>query len=375
MDTIQTHDEFLLNPKVLNHFTLLQEIGVFDHIKELNQEVQSYKGLLAGAVDIFNRTGIDEIMDAAVRQLSDLFLPSFIVFLWKPHQNKEDVIVRGYKNRKMVDMAVKINTLTVFEPFFQRRKEPVRYQRFSKALEDQRSSERVEEVFQAFEKLQPELVIPILGPSGLYGLILVGPKIILNAYNDTETNYMGQLMCFVTQAIQNHLHYERSVRDVKTGLFNHGFFSIRLGEEISRAKRTGVDSSLIVIDVDLFKLFNDNYGHLAGDRVLEHLALTIKQSVRLEDIPSRFGGEEFTILLPNTDEHAAFMAAERLRIAVAAMEVPWKTPLPQVTISLGLLTFNGEITGPADAILHWADEALYQSKADGRNRTTVWMQA
>jgi diguanylate cyclase (GGDEF)-like protein len=127
-----------------------------------------------------------------------------------------------------------------------------------------------------------------------------------------------------------------------------------------------------MIDVDKFKNFNDNYGHMAGDRVLECLAVTIKQGVRTEDVPSRFGGEEFAVLLPDSDEEASWFVAERLRIMVEAMQVPWETPLPQVTISLGIFTFNQDTDLPASDIIKRADEALYLSKERGRNRTTVW---
>jgi len=126
------------------------------------------------------------------------------------------------------------------------------------------------------------------------------------------------------------------------------------------------------MDVDKFKDFNDNYGHLAGDQVLEKLAQVIKQSVRSEDIPSRFGGEEFTVLLPSTDITTAWKISERLRISVAAMRVPWETPLPQVTISLGVFAFDKDSEMDTIDILRRADEALYVSKAKGRNCSTIW---
>jgi diguanylate cyclase (GGDEF)-like protein len=361
----QDKNEFLSNPKILQHYSLLQDIGVFKHIDSLNQELRNYKNLLSGAVDIFHRTTIEEIMDATVWQISDRFLPSFIVFLWKPLQNKEDVTVKGYKNYKMVDLAINISSITPFEAFFQQYPRPIDYDLLVYQLNNSDAT-------MPFQKLQPELIIPILGPSGLYGLILVGHKILEDEYTVNELFFLEQLMSFVSQAIQNHLHYEHSVRDVKTGLFNHGFFITSLNEEIARTNRSTYSSSLIVIDVDKFKNFNDRYGHLAGDRVLESLAIVIKQSVRAGDIPSRFGGEEFTILLPETDRNTAWTVAERLRIAIAEMKIPWDPPLPQVTISLGVFVFNNQTNLPAEEVLRRADEALYLSKERGRNRTTIW---
>jgi diguanylate cyclase (GGDEF)-like protein len=215
-------------------------------------------------------------------------------------------------------------------------------------------------------------VVPILGPSGLYSLILIGSKILGDKYNVQELNYLTQFMSFVAQAIQNHLHYEHSVRDVKTGLFNHGFFMSRLNEELARVKRFEKPSSLMVLDVDKFKNFNDAYGHLAGDRVLESIALTLKTCVRTEDIPSRFGGEEFTVLLPEADKDTAWVVAERLRTQIAKMTVPWSPSLPPVTVSIGIVTFNERDRAGPDEILKRADEALYLSKERGRNRSSLW---
>jgi diguanylate cyclase (GGDEF)-like protein len=127
-----------------------------------------------------------------------------------------------------------------------------------------------------------------------------------------------------------------------------------------------------VIDVDFFRRFNNHYGHMAGDRVLEHIAAQIKQGVRLEDIPSRFGGEEFTVLLPNTGADAAWFVAERLRVSIANLRVQWESRLPQVTISLGVFTFNKSSDLTAVEIISHADIALYESKRRGKNRTTVW---
>jgi diguanylate cyclase (GGDEF)-like protein len=365
----EAEQDFLLNPRVIENYSLLQEIGVLQHIDQLSREIKKYQGLLFSAGEIFNCTTTDEIMDATVWQISDLYLPSFVAFIWKPLQNRDDVTIKGYQNYKFVDLHLNIENIIPLESFFRVNQEPIIYGELKKALEKDSGAAPI---LESLDKLIPELVIPILGPKGLYGIILVGTKILTGKYTASEMLFLRQLMSFVSQAIQNHIHYEYSVRDVKTGLFNHGFFSTRFGEEVSRVKRADYTSSLIVIDVDKFKDFNDNYGHLAGDKVLEYIARTIKQSVRTDDVPSRFGGEEFTILLPNTDKDIAWRVAERLRISIATMMVPWNPPLPQVTASMGITSFNKENMADPDEIIHRADEALYQSKANGRNKTTVW---
>ncbi|MDR1904321.1 MAG: sensor domain-containing diguanylate cyclase [Treponema sp.] len=368
MNTIENLEgeyDLLSNPQIMKYYSLLQNIGVFKHIELINKELKNYKNLLSGARDIFNRTTIDEIIDAAVRQISDHLLPSFIVFLWKPLQSRNDITIRSYRNYKPVDIGINITSITPFEAFFRQYSRPVNLDKLITELND-------ESIIETLNKVRPELIIPILGPSGLYGLIMVGCKILGEVYTQNELVFIENLMSFVSQAIQNHLHYEQTLRDPKTGLFNHTFFMARLSEEIARSRRSKFSSTVIVMDVDKFKNFNDSYGHLAGDTVLENISFVIKQAVRSVDIPSRFGGEEFTVLLPDTGKEIAWGVAERIRTAVAEAIVPWNTPLPQVTISLGVFTFNCNEVLTASEILTRADEALYQSKEGGRNRTTVW---
>jgi len=357
--------EFISNPKIMENYNFLQEIGVFTYFDSLIRIIYNYKTLLSSGLALFNRTSTSEIMDATVEQISYNFLPAYIAFVWKPVQNRTEVIMRTYHNYKAVDFDLKINNITLFEDFFQEFPKPVNFSDLEAKLGDN-------EALLPFKAVQAEIIIPILGPFGLYGIILIGRKILKEAYTQEEMEFLQNLMSFVSQAIKSHLHYEHSLRDVKTGLYNHGFFMARLKEEVAQTKSSSYPSAVIVIDVDKFKNFNDTYGHLAGDQVLEKLSQVLRQSVRNNDVPSRFGGEEFTLMLPRTDISTALMIAERLRNSVANMRVPWEVTLPQVTISLGVFAFDKDSNLDPLDILRRADEALYISKATGRNRSTVW---
>ncbi|MDR0301724.1 MAG: GGDEF domain-containing protein [Treponema sp.] len=358
-------DEFLSSPKIADNASLLQDIGVIDYIESMDRAVNSYKSLFVRGLDICNHTSIDEIIEATVYQISDHFLPSFLAFLWKPLQIREDITIKAYKNYKPVDMNLHIDSITPFEAFFRQNPKPVRFCFLASLLNN-------EEIVKPFQDINTEIIVPIVGPLGLYGIILIGKKNLDDEYSNDELFFLHQLMSFVSQGIKNHLHYEHSLHDVKTGLYNHGFFLARLTEEVIRTKRNKYCSTVIVIDVDKFKNFNDNYGHLAGDKVLENLAQVIKKGVRSDDIPSRFGGEEFTVLLPHADQDTAWNVAERLRINVAEMKVPWDVPLPHVTISLGIFSFDQNSNADVNTIIRRADDALYTSKQQGRNRCTIW---
>jgi diguanylate cyclase (GGDEF)-like protein len=358
-------NEFLSSPKVTENASLLKDIGVMDYLESMNRVLNNYRSLLVRGLDIFNHIGIDEIMDATVYQISDQFLPSFLAFLWKPVQTREDVTIKAYKNYKPVNLNLRIDSITPFEAFFRQNPKPVKFDFFADFLNN-------EDIVKPYQDIKTEIVVPILGHFGLYGLILVGKKNLDEEYSGDELFFLQQLMAFVSQGIKNHLHYENSLRDVKTGLYNHGFFLTRLTEEVSRTRRNKYCSTIIVIDVDRFKNFNDSYGHLAGDKVLESLAQVIRKGVRDDDIPSRFGGEEFTVLLPHTDQSTAWNVAERLRFNAAEMTVPWDIQLPRVTISLGIFTFDQNSAADVNTIIRRADDALYTSKEQGRNLCTIW---
>ncbi len=359
-------DDFFSNPKILNHYELLQELGVFSYIEALKKEIRDHESIIKVGIDIFHQTTIDDILETTVQHISDKLIPTHLIFLWRQSIIRPDLMVRGYQNFKPIDVTLDVPGLAPFEEFFLKYPRPISFELF----EFQLGKPVKTAPLKAYD---PEIIVPIIGPSGLYGIILVGSKVLEGQYSLQELAYLDQLITFASLAIQNHIHYEFSLRDPKTGLYNHGYFMTRLQDEISRSQRQGYTFSIVVMDVDNFKSFNDTYGHIAGDTILEGIAETIKEQIRIQDIPSRFGGEEFTVLLPETSRANAWLVAERLRNAISHLKVDWNPPLPQITVSAGVATCEPTtILTTSEEILKRADEALYQSKQRGKNRTTTW---
>jgi diguanylate cyclase (GGDEF)-like protein len=158
-----------------------------------------------------------------------------------------------------------------------------------------------------------------------------------------------------------------AITDGLTGMYVRRHLLDRLQGELERSKRFGFKLSFLMIDIDHFKRFNDECGHLVGDVVLRQTAEAIKKSVREIDLVGRYGGEEFGVLLIETDESGAFFVAERIRRAVAERTFTAYDESLKVTISIGCATYSSPI-GEVDLLVDAADSALYQAKRQGRNK-------
>jgi diguanylate cyclase (GGDEF)-like protein len=161
--------------------------------------------------------------------------------------------------------------------------------------------------------------------------------------------------------------------DMLTGLHNRRFFQDQSAREIELSKRHHRSMSVIMLDVDHFKKFNDTYGHAVGDEVLKVVGRVLPQMVRASDIPCRFGGEEFVVLCPDTDAPGAARVAERIREAIGKVELLdlEGRPVRQITASLGVSSLLPTDERVAE-VLERADTALYACKAGGRNQVQVW---
>ncbi len=160
------------------------------------------------------------------------------------------------------------------------------------------------------------------------------------------------------------------MQDGLTGLFNYKSFHYFLTREYERAKRYQTSLTLIIADIDYFKSVNDTFGHSAGDRVLQVVSQRFKDSLRNSDIIARHGGEEFGILLTNTPLPEALVVAERLRLLIENMDVPYESRVIKVTMSFGLAWLQPESDISKEEWVKRADQAMYEAKRRGRNR--VW---
>ena len=157
--------------------------------------------------------------------------------------------------------------------------------------------------------------------------------------------------------------------DPLTGIFNRRHFTAMLVREHNRAERYKTTFSLLMLDIDHFKRVNDTYGHPIGDEAIKAMAGAASKHLRPTDLIGRFGGEEFVVLLPHTEEGGAVVAAERIRESVAKVVVAAGDKAVRITVSIGTATYRRRVS--AEALLNCADQALYAAKTGGRNQVCV----
>ena len=216
----------------------------------------------------------------------------------------------------------------------------------------------------------------------------------LRIHHERMRNEMGRFVGIKTAAMDYLENIERALKlrdedqvltykqlaqmafyDHLTGLANYRYFIGRFGEEIKRADRYQHLLSVIMLDLDFFKKFNDTHGHLAGNKVLEFVSDVLRSVVRETDLVARYGGEEFAVILPETTKVSAQELAERIRSRIESTAVEFQDESPQhITASLGVATYPRDACS-AESLLASADEALYLSKNTGRNRVTLFTPA
>ncbi|MBN1980750.1 MAG: diguanylate cyclase [Chitinivibrionales bacterium] len=216
---------------------------------------------------------------------------------------------------------------------------------------------------------------PFLTASQKLGVIYIDNTVETNPHNFLGSN-LTLFQALVDQAsiaILNTMLYESVNVDKLTGLYLRSFFEVTLDTELAYCHEIGSVCSVLMIDIDFFKMVNDRFGHQTGDEVLRLLAGVIKSSLRLVDICGRYGGEEFIIILPNTDLPQAAIVGKKLQEKIE------QTPFPcgPLTVSIGVSCFPEHSDDYADqetskTLIRYADQALYHAKRNGRNRMEIW---
>ena len=221
------------------------------------------------------------------------------------------------------------------------------------------------------------LTIPLMAKDKVEGVMLVDNYYSKEKITKDDIWKLNMFANHAGLAIANSQEFEKTLvlsnTDRLTGLWNYGYFQHQITEEVKRANRFNRHVSLLMIDIDHFKKFNDTLGHVAGDKLLQEIAEILRASCREVDLVARYGGEEFAIILPETFKEKAYSSAERIRKLTAAHPCHYKEgqPSKRITISIGVASFPQDASNKEDLIA-CADKALYVAKETGRNRVCMF---
>ncbi len=220
------------------------------------------------------------------------------------------------------------------------------------------------------------LALPLASSERIIGvLLLYSPT--PGAFTERQTAYYSAVAKQLAIALENAQLFiktkELTYRDGLTGVFNRRYFGEALEREVRRAIRYNLPVSLLMADIDHFKIYNDTRGHHDGDNVLKEVTARFVENTRQVDIVARYGGEELAVVLPMTTKTHAHLVAEKLRRSVEEMKVPGAEALPEgrLTISLGVAAYPEDASNPT-GLIQAADAALYTAKRKGRNRTEMF---
>lgn len=214
------------------------------------------------------------------------------------------------------------------------------------------------------------LAAPLVVTHGAIGVLCVeSPR--PRAYTLDQLSVLTTIAQQAAIAIENARNFEMATVDQLTHLYLRDFFFRKVNEEQARARRYGSTFAVLMLDLDSFKEVNDQLGHVAGDRYLQKVGEVIRESMRNPDVPCRFGGEEFCILLPEADAEGARAIAERIRTSVAQLEVKAGAHSMSTTVSIGIACYPADYLDSIHGLIDCADRALYAAKKAGRNRTVL----
>lgn len=222
------------------------------------------------------------------------------------------------------------------------------------------------------EGIKSLIAIPLIAERKTIGILYVD-DFVPRDYSTIDESILALLSTQAAIAIDKMQLFESvkklAITDGLTGLYNHRYFVKSLREELKRALRYGHSLSVLIIDVDHFKHYNDINGHLKGNEALRRVTRVMEEATRTGDVLARYGGEEFAIILPETNKEKALQTARRICLAVGEEKIygEEKQPLKKLTISVGVATFpeDAKLDG---ALMDRADHALYKAKREGRNR-------
>ena len=305
-----------------------------------------------------------DILDAIIKDTSELFRDADRVLLYNVNTEKQEMELVRSKKREP-SRVVKAKKGDVFDKWVMKKKQPV-------LAEDARADFRFLAKENRDDEFNSLIVVPLVSEDKPMGVLRVDST-EKNKFAQSDLRFLDIIADLSSVSLRNARLYKRleelAIHDGLTGLYVHKYFIERVTQEIKRSLRNKMDISLLMLDLDNFKDYNDRYGHSAGDLALKHLASILKESAKPGDIVSRYGGEEFAVLLLDKDKDAAAKTAEDIRKKLNRTPITLRREETKMSLSVGVASCPSE-RADAEGLLMLADSRLYRAKESGKNR--VW---
>lgn len=347
---------------------LRERARLVERVREDLSEVNEKLALLARLTKEINSLNPDKIFETAVTKIPYILnARSASIYVYDEVARK--LHLKKHSHGRQIDRVVEVEreTESVMAKIIATQKARV-FTDLDKAEEPSKRPNK------AYYETRSCIVAPLRAGNQIMGILNLADRTDGKPFTEeTDLPLVQQIADLLAISIRNWRLFEKVQRQAKTDsltkLSNHQAFFDDLNREILRADRYGADMAVIMVDVDRFKIINDNHGHLAGDFVLEEVASVLKATVRLVDTAARYGGDEFALLLPESDLKGALACAERVRARTAQQRFSYGGQDLVVKLSMGVAMHQkGEA---ASELVKTADDALYRAKHDGGDRTAV----
>ncbi len=335
--------------------------------KELRKNIYGLHSLFELSMELSSILNLQDLIGSTLLTIIGQYSCRGAFYLQRSHGQMDHYEVFDFKgqiHRQLQTLTMSLSDTTI--EHFKTHPEPT-------LMSDIEKKVNTSSAFSIMKNYTVDLIAPIMQKGEVEGLICFVDRVRSTPYEERELQQITILSNIISIAIKNAALYkeveELSYTDGMTALHNYRYFEMRLKEEVTRHKRTKSGLSLLILDVDYFKNFNDTNGHQAGDNVLRIIARILAETVRENDIVARYGGEEFAVILPAVDKKGALILAERLRENIEQADFPGQENQPggNLTVSIGEASMPGDSEEVKD-LIYKADLALYAAKESGRNQ-------
>lgn len=337
--------------------------------RAIQQRLQRYAALRGMTESLSAQTAdLDTLLKAIAQQALVILDHVDLALLYSVEPPRHELALRAVHARHGSPPVIKHKTGDLYDQWVLRQGQPLLVRDVRRDFRFPPDAVLVDE--RAIGSL---IAVPMISAQHLLGILRI-ERATADSLTAEDLRLMSVAADIGSMAIENMRLYQRTaelaVTDDLTGLAVHRYFHERLEEELVRARHRQGTLAVLLIDIDHFKVYNDTYGHPAGDKLLRSIAQILRRWQASGDLVARYGGEEFAVLIPDaTPQHAASVA-EEIRATIAAQEFLLRQGIARVTVSIGVALFPQD-GGPREALLQVTDQRLYRAKTSGRNRVCV----